>query len=413
MPRSLALGAYLLLAGPGGSSTEAEPPRPDGPLLWVHADSAERLPPVLAMAERLESETSLLLTLPRYVEPPATPPRVILRPAPVDTMPAARAFLDHWRPDLLLWAGGGLRPALLSLARMPKLLVEGAPEPQLLERGARWPGLGRAVVPLFDRALVTGDAAAERLWRAGLPEDRLEIAPPLDAPSPVLPCNERERRDLAQTIGARPVWLAGDLPLSELPAVVAAHRHASRSAHRLLLILAPRSTEDAPAMAKALTEAGLTVALRADGNEPEDDTQVYLADGTGEMGMWLRLAPVTFMGGTLLGGPSGRHPFEGAALGSALIHGPAKAPFDEVWARLDAAGAARVVLNGAELGRAVEALLASDRAAAMAHAGWDVATQGADVANRVADLIREHLAREQTTGDLGVTMPALGAVTSA
>jgi 3-deoxy-D-manno-octulosonic-acid transferase len=174
--------------------------------------------------------------------------------------------------------------------------------------------------------------------------------------------------------------------------VVAAHRVASRSAHRLLLVLAPRSAEEAPAMARALGEAGLRVAERAEGEEPEDGTQVYLADGPGEMGLWLRLAPLAFLGGTLPGGPGGRAPFEGAALGAALLHGPQVAPYGGAWARLDTAGAARCVLNGAELGRAVEALLAPDRVAAMAHAGWDVATRGAEVANRVVDLILEALA---------------------
>jgi 3-deoxy-D-manno-octulosonic-acid transferase len=340
------------------------------------------------LAERLDQEgVATLVTLPRDSEPPSVQGRAVLRPAPFDRVSAVEAFLDHWQPDVLLWAGGGLRPALLARASMPKLLVDGAPTPQLLECGGRWPGLARGVVPLFDRALVAGDAAAERLARAGLPEERLEIAGPLEAPATVLPCNERERRDLAQTIGARPVWLAGDLPLSELPAVVAAHRLASRGAHRLLLILAPKNAEDAGAMARALGEAGLRVASRAESEEPEEDTQVFLADGMGEMGLWLRLAPLAFLGGTLPGGCGGRHPFEAAAFGVALMHGPTVAPHDEAWSRLDTAGASRLVLNGAELGRAVEALLAPDRAAAMAHAGWDVATKGAEVANRVTDLI--------------------------
>lgn len=352
------------------------------------------MPPLLALAERMGSDgISVLLTLPRGMEGPAPSGRLAVRPAPPDRRGAVDGFLDHWRPDALLWAGGGLRPALIARTPCPRILVEGAPAPQLLGTGAGWLRLARAVVPLFDHALVAGDAAAERLARAGLPEERLEIAGPLDAPTPVLPCNERERRDLAQTLGARPVWLAADLPLAELPVVVAAHRVASRSSHRLLLILAPRVAEEGPAMARALGEAGLRVALRAEGDEPEERTQVYLADGTSEMGLWLRLAPLAFLGGTLQGGPGGRAPFEAAALGAALLHGPATAPHVEVWRRLDAAGAARQVLNGAELGRWVEALLAPDRAAAMAHAGWDVATRGAEVANRVADLVREALAR--------------------
>lgn len=411
MTRSLALGAYLALGALGGGRPEPEPePRPEGPLLWVHADGPGRLASVAALAERLDPEgLSTLVTLPGDPEPGPGPAGLVLRPAPPDRPRAVAAFLDHWRPDLLLWAGGGLRPALIRGMAGPRLLVEGAPGPRLLAPGIRWPGLVRAVVPLFDRALVTGDAAAERLSRAGLPEERIEIAGPLDIPLPVLPCNERERRDLAQTIGARPVWLAGDLPLSELPVVLAAHRLASRTAHRLLLILAPRSPEEAQAMAAAAAEAGLRVAQRAEGDEPEDGTQVYLADGTAEMGLWLRLAPLAFFGGTLPGGPGGRTPFEAAALGAALIHGPATAPHGEDWARLDAAGASRVVLNGLELGRAVEGLLAADRAAAMAHAGWDVATKGAEVANRVADLIREALGRRGAVAGPAGDSPALAA----
>jgi 3-deoxy-D-manno-octulosonic-acid transferase len=135
------------------------------------------------------------------------------------------------------------------------------------------------------------------------------------------------------------------------------------------------------------------VAERADGAEPEDSTQVYLADGTSEMGLWLRLAPLVLLGGTLPGGAGGRNPYEAAALGSALLRGPVLAPHAEAWARLDAAGATRAVQNGAELGRAVDSLLAPDRVATMAHAGWDVATRGAEVSNRIADLIHEAVAR--------------------
>lgn len=392
MTRSLALGAYLALAGLSGRRGEAEPPRPDGPLLWVHADSPEHLPAVASLAERLWPEdVSTLLTLPRRFELPPAPGRILLRPAPFEAGGAVRAFLEHWAPDTLLWVGGGLRPALVARTKAPRLLVEGAPEPGLLARGSGWPGLGRAVVPLFDRALVRGDAGAERLSRAGLPEDRLEIVGPLDPPTSVLPCNERERRDLSQSMAARPVWLAADVPLAELPAVLAAHRFASRTAHRLLLILAPRAADEMPAMARLLEEAGLRAAVRADGDEPEESTQVYLADGPSEMGLWLRLAPLAYLGGTLPGGPGGRSPYEAAGLGLALLHGPVTAPHSEAWARLDTAGAGRVVTNAVELGRGVEALLAPDRAAAMAQAGWDVATQGAEVMNRVTDLILERI----------------------
>jgi 3-deoxy-D-manno-octulosonic-acid transferase len=87
------------------------------------------------------------------------------------------------------------------------------------------------------------------------------------------------------------------------------------------------------------------------------------------------------------------------------------APHAEAWGGLDAAGAARVVLNGAELGRAVDALLSPDRVATMAHAGWDVATRGAEVSNRLADLIHEALSRRDDSAaePLGASAFALEA----
>lgn len=140
-------------------------------------------------------------------------------------------------------------------------------------------------------------------------------------------------------------------------------------------------------MAAALREAGLRIALRAEGDEPAPSTEVYLAEGPGEAGLWYRLAPVTFLGGTLHGGAQD-HPFEAAALGSAIIHGPRTAPHDKAFARLARAGAARSLRDGQGLGHAVEALLAADRAATMAAAAWEVTTAGAVVANRIAELIR-------------------------
>jgi len=398
MPRPPALSVYLALARLRPGTPPEEGARPPGPLAWIHAQEPGRpggLAALAALARHLGDEEGVacLLTVPPGAEIPVLPgdPTALVRHAPTESLASIRPFLAHWAPDVLLWVGGALRPALLAEARMPRLLVEGAPGADLLLRGNRVPGLARATVPLVDRAVVGDADALARLRRAGLPEGRAAIAPALGEPPPILPCNERERRDLASTLGSRPVWLAGDLPLSELPEVIAAQRAASRSAHRLLVIVAPRDPAEAPAMARMIGEDGLRVAVRADGDEPEEAAEAYLVEGTGEMGLWLRLAPLSYVGGTLEGGQGGRDPFEAAALGSAILHGPRTAPWEAHWRRLTAAGAARLVRTGAELGAAVESLLAPDRVAAMALGAWDVATQGPEAVAGVARMIREAL----------------------
>jgi 3-deoxy-D-manno-octulosonic-acid transferase len=403
MARSLSLAALRALRR-GGLAPAAlpAPPRPQGPLVWAHVDDAARIGPLVALADRMAAEGDsfhLLVTAPDI---PANTPagqRSTLLPAPPDQAIAVAAFLAHWQPDLMLWSGGHFRPLLLSAAmELPGLrlrLLLDAAAPALTADGLGWlPGAVRALASGFDRAFVRDAAAAQRLRRLGLDSDRIEVTGLLDTLPPVLSCNDRERRDLAQTLAARPVWLAAGFAGSELPDLVAAHRSAIRSAHRLLLIAVPRAPEDIAAATTAFRDAGFPLAQRVEGEEPHEATQVYLADSIGELGLWYRLAPITFAGSTLPGSGGGsRPPHEPASLGSALIHGPETAPHGPSYQRLARAGAVRLVRGGADLGQTVESLLAPDRAAAMAHAAWEVTTEGVEVANRLADLIHEALER--------------------
>ena len=92
------------------------------------------------------------------------------------------------------------------------------------------------------------------------------------------------------------------------------------------------------------------------------------------------------MGGSLV--PIGGHnPFEPAALGSAILHGPDVRNFADIFARLGQAGAAREVRDWSDLGTTLARVLEPDVAAKMAHAAWEVCSSGADVTERAMDLL--------------------------
>ena len=104
-----------------------------------------------------------------------------------------------------------------------------------------------------------------------------------------------------------------------------------------------------------------------------------------------RLAPVTFLGGSLVSGVGGRDPFEAAALGSAILYGPNVGRYLAAYSRLASVGAARIVKDAETLAGAVQRLSAPDQAAAMAHAAWEVVTQGAEATDRLLDLLQDTL----------------------
>jgi 3-deoxy-D-manno-octulosonic-acid transferase len=129
---------------------------------------------------------------------------------------------------------------------------------------------------------------------------------------------------------------------------------------------------------------------RTAGEMPEADAQVYLADTMGELGLWYRISPISFVGGSLQ--PIGGHnPFEPAALGSAILHGPYVTNFVDIYQRLTEAKAARLVSGPDTLSEAVHELLSPDRAAAMAGAAWEVVSAGAEVTDRALAMILDRL----------------------
>jgi 3-deoxy-D-manno-octulosonic-acid transferase len=374
--------------------------RPDGALIWLHLADPRYGGAVRSLAEALAEahpEAALLFTQAEGTAPQEAdlPPVAIRQFAPLESDGPVAAFLDHWRPDLCFWAGEAFRPKLIEAAarRGASLVLIGAETPPPRERAwRRLFGSGPGIYGVFEHLFVTDEEVARALVAAGLPRGAVETDGGYEEEAPPLPYNRRDRDALAAALKARPIWLAAAVPVSEEAAFIAAHRAARRLAHRLLLILAPADPARGAALAAELEAQGFLVAARSGAGEPDAGTDIFLADSEGEMGLWYRLAPISYMGGTLdpkAGG--GRSPFEPAALGSAILHGPARGARAKLYARFAMAGAAREVGEGAALGPALADLLAPDKAAAMAHAAWRVSTGWADTRARLLALAGEAL----------------------
>lgn len=380
-----------------GSSDHA---RPDGTLIWFHAADAAQLHAGQELIGRMaedRSEVAFLITVPIEVEMPPMRDGMALT-APVQFLPEdvpqfVRSFLDHWRPDVVIWSKSPDRPALLleiSNRRIPLFLV-GVEADRI--QSNRWhpaTALQREVLRRFDRILASDQATGHLLERRGILRDRIETCGALQEGSAALPCDEDMRSQMAQSLAARPVWLAAYCSRDEETIVTQAHFNACKIAHRLLLILVPDDPGRGAELAGDLRRSGKNVCLRSAGDTLREETQILVADSHDEMGLWYRLAPVSFMGQSLDGG-AGRNPFEPAALGSAVLHGPNIGNYSQSYARLHEAKAAREVRNAAELAGQVKELLAADQAAEMATNAWEVCSRGAEVTDRIIELVFDQI----------------------
>jgi len=375
-----------------GRTTRA---RPRGTLIWLHAASVGESLSLLPLIERLleaSADNAVLVTTgtvtsARLMADRLPHDRAWHQYAPLDHPPSVRRFLDHWRPDLAVWVESELWPNLIIETRRRgiKMALLNARMSERSWRGwRRMPGVIRRLLSAFDLVLAQDSKQALRLQDLGASPvesvgDLKAAMTPQDGAAPDLAA-------IHAAIGDRPVWLAASTHEGEELIVAEAHRQLRRRFPTILTLLAPRHPVRAPAIMALLEQGGIGAVKRSDGALPGPDTDVWLIDTLGELGLFYRLTGLVLVAGSL-GEPGtigGHNPLEAASLGRAVLHGPDMANAAASTAALDAAGAARLVIDADSLAQAVGDLIADPAALArMGEAGRQVAEAARGVVDKI------------------------------
>lgn len=371
-------------------------PRPAGPLVWMHGASVGEALSMLPLVERLIARglgvlmTTGTVTSARLMAE-RLPTGALHQYVPVDRMAYVRSFLNHWRPDLALWAESEYWPNLLAETRhrgIPQVLIQGRMSPKSYAAWKKVPGFIHKMLSGFALCLAQTESDAGRIRALGgrdvrcLGNLKYAVAP--------LPCDGAGLERLRAEIGGRPLWLAASTHPGE--EAVAGRVHAALGLPGLLTIVIPRHPTRGPEIAAGLRSQGLTVALRSADETIAPGTGVYIADTMGELGLFYRLEGPVFVGKSLCVG-GGQNPFEPALLGAAVLFGPLMDNFPDMAPSMLAAQAALRVKDEGELAMTVRALLADPqarRAAGEAARAW--AEGEAGVLHQVEEVLAPFLA---------------------
>jgi 3-deoxy-D-manno-octulosonic-acid transferase len=319
---------------------EAAVERPAGPLIWTHGASVGEMLAVMPLVESLRARgfnvlvTSGTVTSARLAEA-RLPAGAIHQFVPLDAPRFIARFLDHWRPNLALFAESDLWPNLIVACAdraVPLILVNG----RLSQRSyARWRRLPRTIATLlarFDLCLAQSQGDAERYADLGAP--RVSMTGNLKLDVPALAVDGQKLAAVQAAIGSRPIIVAASTHAGEEALIVEAHRRLRASFRGLITIIAPRHPERGPGIVDIASVAGLPAVLRSRGHLPDRATEIYVVDTIGELGLVYRLSPIVFMGGSLVR-HGGQNPIEAAKLGAAILHGPHVSNFTEIYTALD------------------------------------------------------------------------------
>src|ERR1700737_1228278 len=320
--------------------------RPYGPLVWIHGASVGEVLAAAALIEKLRALNLRILLTSGTVTSAAIvakrfPADIIHQYVPYDSPRYVARFLDHWRPSLALFIESDLWPNLIlsSAARkLPMVLINGRMSQRSFPRWRRMSGTISALLGKFEVCLAQSQVDAERFAALGSRNVVTTGNLKLDVPAPPADAARLERL-MAETRG-RPVIVAASTHPGEEEILLEAPRTLAGFFPSLLTVIVPRHPNRGEAIAQTIAAAGLHPALRSREELPIATTDIYVADTMGELGLFYRLAPIVFMGGSLVP-HGGQNPIEAVKLGASIVHGPHVFNFTDVYEALDSAGGAR------------------------------------------------------------------------
>ena len=374
--------------------------RPEGKLFWFHGASVGESLSMLPLINRILDtypDSHVMVTTGTLTSAELMgkrlPERAFHQYIPIDNPVFTTRFVKHWQPDAILWFESDLWPAMLSSIKrknIPLILVNGRISNKSFKRWQQFDFICKELLSCFTFCLGQSDEDAYRLRVLGAKE-AVCLGNVKYAGLP-LPVDEEKKAEIEKQINGRTVWLASSTHDDEEFKISKFHNELKKDFPDLLLIIAPRHPHRGVEIQERLEkELGLKTALRSKNEPLKPDTDVYIADTIGELGIWYGICPLVFIGGSLI--PHGGQNFmEPSRCRDAVIVGPHMHNFTDAINRAKKADAVIQVNDVLDLTDNVRQLLGNkELLEAKRSLAYNWAMSEAKVLDGIMDKVRSYL----------------------
>lgn len=345
---------------------EASRERPNGTLIWLHAASVGEAQSTLILITTISKQlpdaqflvTSGTLTSAQLMAE-RLPENAFHQFYPLDHPDWTRAFLNHWKPDLILWMESELWPNMLNAIKdsnIPAVLVNARLSNKSYNIWNIFSGTAKNLLSTFSLILTQTRIDERRFKHLGA--SNVVTTDNIKYSAAPLPFNDDELHDLKNAITNRPTWVFASTHEGEELLACKIHATLVQKVPDLLTIIVPRHPERRDSIKKTCYLMKLPTVFRGkDKILPAIDTSIYVADTLGELGLFYKLTDIAVIGRSFSDdGGGGHNPIEAAQLDCAVLTGPNIQFQTQLFGEMFAVNAAHQINDKTELLKTLRAL---------------------------------------------------------
>ena len=343
---------------------------PKGEVFWFHIANAEEILPTCYIVEHMKSkyknEANAIITVKntaiyQLITKTSINMNAIIMFSPLDASISLNRFILKWQPKHCIFFDLGVLFSLLAdkAKRYNLILFHGVSK--VTHNNTNYFGIHNSVlhhiISKFDLIISQSRSDKKILEELGL--NNVLYLGNIRYSSPILPADATEVGKIIAMINQRPVFLAASICKGEEIILLDVYSRLKNHYEDLLMIITPIDLTRASDIKKLLTSNDLQVTLRSKNEVISNNTNIYIADQADELGIFYKISPIVFIGGTMLNNIGGHNPIEVAKLRSAIIMGSDTANYDIIVKEMQEKKACIQVLSVNDLYKNLHKLLSN------------------------------------------------------
>ncbi|NQZ13683.1 MAG: 3-deoxy-D-manno-octulosonic acid transferase [Alphaproteobacteria bacterium] len=308
-------------------------PRPEGKLIWLHAASVGEAQSALILIDKIIAQntaSNILVTSGTVTSAELMakrlPERAFHQFIPLDHPEWVQSFLDHWKPDMAFLIESELWPNLLleiKERKIPATLVNARLSNASYRGWSVLKGSIKKMLSTFE--LILAQSVNDALRFKKLSDVATKPVGNIKYSAAPLPYIDADFQTLTSAINGRPTWVYASTHLGEETLACRIHERLRQHIPNLLTIIVPRHPERREEIQKICDSfIGSNISMRGEEKQsPTNETDIYVADTLGELGLFYKLSDVAMIGRSFSAdGGGGHNPLEASQYGLPVLTGP-------------------------------------------------------------------------------------------